>query len=68
MSPVLGAVADDLTGATDLAITLVEAGFRTTVLVGERGPEAPDGPTAAWVTGRGSDAVVVRTSPIAPRP
>lgn len=59
MSPVLGAVADDLTGATDLAITLVEAGFRTTVVVGDREPESPAGSTAARVTGRGADAVVV---------
>ncbi|WP_210410928.1 3-oxo-tetronate kinase [Oerskovia sp. KBS0722] len=59
MSPVLGAVADDLTGATDLAITLVEAGFRTTVVVGDREPEAPAGSTGVRVTGRGTDAVVV---------
>ncbi|MBE2997115.1 four-carbon acid sugar kinase family protein [Nocardiopsis sp. HNM0947] len=31
---VLGAIADDLTGATDLAITLTSAGYRTTVVLG----------------------------------
>ena len=31
---VLGAIADDLTGATDLAITLTSVGYRTTVVLG----------------------------------
>lgn len=35
----LGAIADDLTGATDLANTLVKAGMRTALLVGSPGDE-----------------------------
>lgn len=48
----LGAIADDLTGATDLAITLTSAGFRTTVVLertrtasGARSTPSPTGPT-----------------------
>ncbi|WP_224387351.1 3-oxo-tetronate kinase [Pseudonocardia sp. ICBG1293] len=57
----IGAIADDLTGATDLAIVLTTAGFRTVVVPGE----AVSGglPSAA----DGTDAVVValksRTAP-----
>lgn len=57
----IGAIADDLTGATDLAIVLTAAGFRTAVVPGE----AVSGvlPPAA----DGTDAVVValksRTAP-----
>ncbi|MFE9243477.1 3-oxo-tetronate kinase [Nocardiopsis sp. NPDC006938] len=60
----LGAIADDLTGATDLALTLTAAGFRTTVVLGadphaeRRTAEAADD----------ADAVVValksRTMPV----
>ncbi|MCA1219718.1 3-oxo-tetronate kinase [Streptomyces sp. 8L] len=42
--PYLGAVADDFTGATDLAATLVARGFRTVVTVGV--PDAPGGAAA----------------------
>ena len=35
--PLLGAIADDFTGATDLANTLVRAGMRTVQLLGEAG-------------------------------
>jgi uncharacterized protein YgbK (DUF1537 family) len=53
----IGCIADDFTGATDLAGMLVKAGFRTVQTVG-----VPDGPTPADI-----DAVVValksRTSP-----
>ena len=50
MSLMLGCVADDFTGATDLASTLVKAGMRTVQLLGvpRRGLELPD-----------SDAVVI---------
>jgi len=55
---VLGAVADDFTGATDLANTLVKGGMRTVQLIGT--PEEGDAPLQA-------DAVVValksRTAP-----
>lgn len=34
MSPLIGCIADDLTGATDLALTLVRAGLSTTQTVG----------------------------------
>lgn len=45
----LGAIADDLTGATDLAISLTTAGYRTAVVAG-----ADDVPDVA-----GADAVVI---------
>ncbi|MEU0137384.1 3-oxo-tetronate kinase [Streptomyces sp. NPDC006296] len=62
--PTLGAIADDFTGATDLATMLVARGHRTVVTVG---PEAlSDGPAGAAV--RDADAVVValksRTAPV----
>ncbi|MCL2594756.1 MAG: four-carbon acid sugar kinase family protein [Promicromonosporaceae bacterium] len=38
----LGAIADDLTGATDLALMLTSAGFRTLVTVGEHRPDPTD--------------------------
>jgi uncharacterized protein YgbK (DUF1537 family) len=54
----IGCIADDFTGATDLAGMLVKAGFRTVQMIG-----VPDGPLPAEV-----DAVVValksRTSPV----
>ncbi|MFB4426501.1 3-oxo-tetronate kinase [Streptomyces sp. QL37] len=61
--PTLGAIADDFTGATDLATMLVARGHRTVVTVG---PDAlSDGPGAAV---RDADAVVValksRTAPV----
>ena len=58
--PLLGCIADDFTGATDLASTLVRNGMRTVQLIGVPGPdqEVPD-----------ADAVVValksRTAPVA---
>lgn len=39
MSIVLGAIADDFTGATDLANNLVRAGMRTVQMIGVPGPE-----------------------------
>lgn len=64
--PVLGCVADDFTGATDLAGNLVASGHRTTLAVGPDGvddaADASDGSAAD-----SSDAVVValksRTAP-----
>lgn len=57
--PVWGCIADDLTGATDLAAAFVAAGFRTTLTVGV--PERP------LPEERDADAVVValksRTAP-----
>ena len=57
----LGAIADDLTGATDVALALTSAGYRTTVVLGADAPH--DGDTAD-----GADAVVValksRTMPV----
>jgi uncharacterized protein YgbK (DUF1537 family) len=59
MSILLGCIADDFTGATDLANMLVRAGMRTIQLIG-----VPDGTVSA----RGCDAVVValksRTTPV----
>ena len=58
-SPLLGCIADDFTGATDLANMLVKNGMRTVQLLGVPGPETavPD-----------ADAVVValksRTNPV----
>ena len=49
----LGVIADDLTGATDIAITLTTAGFRTTVVLGDEGTvetiPVPDGTDAVVV-------------------
>ncbi|GAA2300894.1 four-carbon acid sugar kinase family protein [Streptomyces kunmingensis] len=63
--PLLGAIADDFTGATDLATMLVARGFRTVVAVGSEGL-ADDGPAAQEV--RAADAVVIalksRTAPV----
>ncbi|MFE3598818.1 3-oxo-tetronate kinase [Streptomyces sp. NPDC059142] len=65
--PTLGAIADDFTGATDLATMLVARGFRTVVAVGpdalETSPSGTDHPALA-----DADAVVValksRTAPV----
>ena len=38
----LGCIADDFTGATDLANTLVRQGISTVVLLGVPGGRAPD--------------------------
>ena len=58
MTVVLGCIADDFTGATDLASTLVRGGMRTVQLIGVPEGEPPD-----------ADAVVValksRTAPAA---
>jgi uncharacterized protein YgbK (DUF1537 family) len=63
--PTLGAIADDFTGATDLATTLVARGHRTVVAVG---PDSiTDGPGRTAVDD--ADAVVIalksRTAPVA---
>jgi uncharacterized protein YgbK (DUF1537 family) len=62
MAILLGAIADDFTGATDLANTLVRQGMRTVQLI-----DVPDGPPDAGLDG--VDAVVValksRTIPAA---
>ncbi|GAA4800045.1 3-oxo-tetronate kinase [Streptomyces ziwulingensis] len=64
--PTLGALADDFTGATDLATMLVARGFRTVVAVGPDAVAA--GPGAAGALAE-ADAVVValksRTAPVA---
>lgn len=41
MTPLLGAVADDFTGATDLANMLARAGMRTVLVLGRPAPNAP---------------------------
>lgn len=53
----IGAIADDFTGATDLAIALRERGLRTTVVVGEN--DIPADHDAAVV------ALKTRTAPVA---
>ncbi len=57
MSLLLGAIADDFTGATDLANTLVRQGMRTVQLIGVPAQSAP----------QDADAIVValksRTTP-----
>ncbi|MEU0132024.1 3-oxo-tetronate kinase [Streptomyces sp. NPDC006289] len=62
--PTLGAIADDFTGATDLATMLVARGYRTVVAVGA--DALAEGPGGAAV--RDADAVVValksRTAPV----
>lgn len=63
--PTLGAIADDFTGATDLATMLVARGFRTVVSVGPAGLAA-EGPAGEDV--READALIValksRTAPV----
>lgn len=49
MSILIGAVADDFTGATDLANTLVRAGLRTVQLLGVPGPQVDTGDAQAVV-------------------
>ncbi|WP_435137628.1 3-oxo-tetronate kinase [Actinacidiphila sp. bgisy144] len=71
--PSLGAIADDFTGATDLATMLVTRGFRTVVAVGVPGipgiPDVRDGAAAGDASWADADAVVValksRTAPVA---
>ena len=41
MAPLLGCVADDLTGATDLALILKRAGMRVVQVIGTPSPQAP---------------------------
>jgi uncharacterized protein YgbK (DUF1537 family) len=64
MTPLLGCIADDFTGATDLAGMLVRAGMRTVQTIG-----VPDGDLAADPSAGQVDAVVValksRTTPAA---
>ncbi|MFJ6071078.1 3-oxo-tetronate kinase [Streptomyces sp. NPDC093065] len=65
--PTLGAIADDFTGATDLATMLVARGFRTVIAVGAEAVVSPAQPQAPdrWAD---ADAVVValksRTAPV----
>lgn len=56
----LGCIADDFTGATDLANTLVREGMRTVQTIGVPGPEAPIGDVDAVVV-----ALKTRTVPAA---
>ncbi|HXE24666.1 MAG TPA: four-carbon acid sugar kinase family protein, partial [Roseiarcus sp.] len=42
MTLLIGAIADDLTGATDLANTLVRQGMRTVQLIGVPARPVPD--------------------------
>ncbi|MEO0960372.1 MAG: 3-oxo-tetronate kinase [Pseudomonadota bacterium] len=60
MSLALGAIADDFTGATDLASMLARGGLRTELVLGRPGPDTPPS---------GADAVVIalksRTAPVA---
>ena len=49
MRLLLGAIADDFTGATDLANTLVKQGMRTTQVIGVPGEETEIGETEAVV-------------------
>ena len=61
--PTLGVIADDFTGATDVAGMLVQAGMSTLLMIGVPGPDEPAGATLD------ADAVVValksRTTPAA---
>ncbi len=58
--PCIGAVADDLTGATDLALTLARGGMRVTQIVGVPEPGAALPPADAIVV-----ALKSRTAPVA---
>ena len=59
MPIVLGAIADDFTGATDLANTLVGEGMRVVQVIGVPGPEATYGDADAVVV-----ALKSRTAPV----
>lgn len=59
MPVVLGAIADDFTGATDLANTLVKAGMRATQLIGVPGEGVDIGDAEAVVV-----ALKSRTAPV----
>ena len=48
MTLLLGCIADDFTGATDLANTLVKAGMRTIQLLGVPGDDLAV-PDAEWI-------------------
>lgn len=56
----LGAIADDYTGATDLANTLVQAGMKVVQVLGVPGPDTPIGDAQAVVV-----ALKSRTAPVA---
>ena len=60
MSLQLGCIADDLTGATDVASVLVREGLRTTLVVG-----VPDADALRGVSGAAVIALKSRTSPAA---
>ena len=60
MSLQLGCIADDLTGATDVASVLVREGLRTTLVVG-----VPDADALSGVSGAAVVALKSRTSPVA---
>ncbi|MEM8957380.1 MAG: 3-oxo-tetronate kinase [Pseudomonadota bacterium] len=59
MTTVLGAIADDFTGATDLAGLLARSGVRVSLRIGV--PEAPPAETAAFEV----IALKIRTAPVA---
>lgn len=59
MTPLLGAVADDFTGATDLANMLARAGMRTTLVLGRPAPNDPLPEAEAAVV-----ALKSRTAPV----
>lgn len=59
MPIVLGAIADDFTGATDLANTLVSEGMRVVQIIGVPGPDATYGDADAVVV-----ALKSRTAPV----
>jgi 3-dehydrotetronate 4-kinase len=54
--PLLGAIADDFTGATDLATMLVARGFRTVVTVGPPDPADLTGPSGEAGSGFEQDS------------
>ena len=60
MTPLLGAVADDFTGATDLANMLARAGMRTVLVLGRPGPDDALPEAEAAVV-----ALKSRTAPVA---
>ena len=47
MTLLLGAIADDFTGATDLASMLTRGGMRTVLKLGAPGPDEPGAETGA---------------------
>lgn len=59
LPPILGVIADDFTGATDVASMLVRYGLRTVQTIGVPTEPTPSGPAASGAPPRNPHAIVV---------